>query len=1445
MLKSLPFTVFIALLPLINTKINQYAADEKLAALKIQPLLTGVINSYVSAPAMPDADSLKKNNWYSEALKKLQNREYEFSQAAEANTFTTPNRKNNLRFNYSCNGFTVQPRTTRVPVGKPEAIQVADAIEYDNIPDWKVAFSLDKKQVGQGVWHINSNQAEYQTGNIIVQYLNNEEGMRQNFIVREPLNNKEDLKLRFNVSTNLQQQWQKEGLQFYHKSGLVLAYNQLKVWDANGRPLEAAFEKDKNDYCIHVQSSNAVYPITIDPISTTPAAMLESNQASANFGAAVASAGDVNGDGYSDVIVGAYTYDNGESNEGAAFVYLGSAAGISTTPAAMLESNQASANFGYSVAGAGDVNGDGYSDVIVGAYMYDNGQADEGAAFVYHGSAAGISTMAAAMVERNQASANFGYSVAGAGDVNGDGYSDVIVGANMYDNGQADEGAAFIYHGSATGISTTAAAVVESNQASANSGTSVGGAGDVNGDGYSDVIVGAPFFSDGEGNEGAAFIYHGSAAGISTTAATTVESNQLLAFLGISVAGAGDVNGDGYSDVIVGAYLYDHGESNEGAAFIYHGSAAGISTTAAALVESNQASASFGASVAGAGDVNGDGYSDVIVGAYTYDNGISNEGAAFIYQGSAAGISTTAAAMVESNQASAYLGAAVASAGDVNGDGYSDVIVGAYLYDNGESNEGAAFIYHGSAASISTTAAALVESNQASANFGAAVASAGDVNGDGYSDVIVGAYTYDNGESNEGAAFVYLGSAAGISTTPAAMLESNQASANFGYSVAGAGDVNGDGYSDVIVGAYMYDNGQADEGAAFVYHGSAAGISTMAAAMVERNQASANFGYSVAGAGDVNGDGYSDVIVGANMYDNGQADEGAAFIYHGSATGISTTAAAVVESNQASANSGTSVGGAGDVNGDGYSDVIVGAPFFSDGEGNEGAAFIYHGSAAGISTTAATTVESNQLLAFLGISVAGAGDVNGDGYSDVIVGAYLYDHGESNEGAAFIYHGSAAGISTTAAALVESNQASASFGASVAGAGDVNGDGYSDVIVGAYTYDNGISNEGAAFIYQGSAAGISTTAAAMVESNQASAYLGAAVASAGDVNGDGYSDVIVGAYLYDNGESNEGAAFIYHGNSSGTGLRNNLRLYNTDLSTPISSANFSLHNFGAGLIAKSFLGSQKGKLIWETRLNYNAFSGTPITNSVLYTAQGSYTNLGISGTELKNLVVKVSGGRYTKIRARIKYDPVTAITGQLYSPWRYVDNVLLTTSLGALPVNLVSFNASWLTKGKTALLKFVTDNESATCCYEIEKSADGAHFITIGKVTAKNTTGQCTYTYTDNSAGGQKLYYRLKIMFENGNSEYSNIQLLQSNSAMEILVFPNPATDVLQLRVNNNYSVMNVQVINITGQVVQQFNNLSAAGQVISIPVTHLTSGTYFLSLRSDGKKQVLQFVKQ
>ncbi|MFN0243773.1 MAG: FG-GAP-like repeat-containing protein [Planctomycetota bacterium] len=418
----------------------------------------------------------------------------------------------------------------------------------------------------------------------------------------------------------------------------------------------------------------------------------------------------------------------------------------------------------------------------------------------------------------------------------------------------------------------------------------------------------------------------------------------------------------------------------------------------------------------------------------------------------------------------------------------------------------------------------------ADAELGWGVATAGDVNGDGYSDLIVGAYTYTNDQSSEGRAFVYLGSSSGISATAAWTAEGNQLGAGFGFAVACAGDVNGDGYSDVIVGSIGYDNGQSDEGRASVYHGSALGLSTSAAWTAESDQASAIFGYTVATAGDVNGDGYSDVVVGAYEFDNGQTDEGRAFVYLGSSTGLSPSAAWTVESNQSGARFGLSAATAGDVNGDGYSDVIVGAYEFDNGQTDEGRAFLYLGSSTGLSSSAAWTTEGNQIGAWFGYSVASAGDANGDGYSDVVVGAPAHDNGQTDEGRTFVYLGSGAGLTPTAAWTAESDQGGGGFGAAVATAGDVNGDGYSDVIVGAFAYDNGLSDEGAAFLYLGSATGLASGAAWTVESDQLLAFLGASVATVGDANGDGYSDVVVGAPWYANGQLAEGRAFVYYGN---------------------------------------------------------------------------------------------------------------------------------------------------------------------------------------------------------------------------------------------------------------------------------------------------------------------------
>ncbi len=442
------------------------------------------------------------------------------------------------------------------------------------------------------------------------------------------------------------------------------------------------------------------------------------------------------------------------------------------------------------------------------------------------------------------------------------------------------------------------------------------------------------------------------------------------------------------------------------------------------------------------------------------------------------GMATAADWTAESDQAYAWFGQAVGTAGDVNGDGYADVIIGADMYDNGETDEGRVYVYHGSASGLSTTPAWTMENNQAGSEFGYAAAAAGDVNGDGYDDVIVGAKWA--GTDYEGRAYVYHGSASGLSTTPAWTAESNQADAEFGHAVGTAGDVNGDGFDDVIVGAYGYSTDPEEpdfKGRAYVYYGSASGLSASANWTMTGGQENAQFGWSVGTAGDVNNDEYDDVIIGAACYANTLACEGAAFVYHGSPAGLSTTFNWKAEGNKANVYFGYAVGTAGDVNGDGYDDVIVGAPdyFSTSTQPAEGRAFVYYGSAAGLGTTP-WTAESNQSYAGLGISVGAAGDVNKDGFADIIVGAYAYDAGQIDEGRAFMWHGSstglgAAGTPTNADWSAESDQAGAYFGWSAGTAGDVNGDGADDIIIGAYAFDNGQTDEGRAFGYYGSGCG--------------------------------------------------------------------------------------------------------------------------------------------------------------------------------------------------------------------------------------------------------------------------------------------------------------------------------------------------------------------------------------
>ena len=1194
----------------------------------------------------------------------LAEREYHISYDSLKQALQSPNRNQGLRAYYKPGQLTIVNR--KDSAGHNFRLDLVNEGIYAD--GRKLYYPQMSAQTDQ-----ENNKLRIRHNGFIEEYINDTSGVRQNFIIQAAPAGTRNLQVRLDVKGGQVANAGKNALTLSPQAASgnadQLFYQDLKCWDANQIPLSAHLAYTNGRIQIDVDVENAAYPVTIDPliVNGNPAnadALLEANKAGAQMGYNVSSAGDINADGFSDVLVGAPLYDNGQVKEGAVFVYYGAATGLPVNSPQILESNKTGALLGWSVANAGDVNNDGFADIVAGAPLYTNGQYAEGVALVYYGAAGGLPAQPSRLLEINQAESRMGFAVAGAGDVNGDGFSDIIAGAYQYDNGQTNEGLTLIYFGSPGGIPAQAAWSAEGEQAEAWAGYSVRGAGDIDGDGYGDVLTGIPAYDNGHTNEGIVKVYHGVLAGIDPAKTKTIESNYNGALLGWSVAGAGDINGDGFGDVVLGAPLYTKGQYAEGVAFIHYGSGTGLAIQPALTLEANQAESRMGHSVACAGDVNGDGFADVIIGAYLYDNGQKDEGAIYVYQGRSNGLDPNPIATMEGEQIDAYAGFNVASAGDINGDGYSDIIAGSYAYDNGQIDEGAAFVWMGGARSIKETVVTHLEMNISGIQFGWSVAGVGDVNGDGFGDVIVSANNYDNGQAYEGAAFIFHGSNQGLATVPTTVLESNQGLASLG-SVASAGDVNGDGFGDVAIGVPLYNNPTNNEGAVLVFYGSQQGLSTQVKTMLLGTQEDAKFGASVSSAGDVNKDGYCDIVVGEPEYDvaGPYFDEGRALIYYGSANGIGQNPT-IINGNTDGVYMGQTVAGTIDVNGDGYSDILVGNPLYSNGQDYEGAVFVYYGSQGGITLLNPLVLQSNFPFAQMG-AVTSAGDINGDGFGDIAVGALAYNNAQYSEGAVYVYYGSANGFGVPT--IIESNVVNGYFGG-VSSAGDLNGDGYGDLVVGSHGYTNGEANEGAFYLFVGSPNGIVTTYAKLIEGNQPSAFLGNSVAGAGDINADGYSDIIASAHQYDNGHTNEGRASVYYGNSS-LGTRNNLRLYNTDLTTIIDHTQFPQNNFGAGLYAKSFLGRNKGKLVWETKPLAQGFSkGTnnAITNSTQFTgAQNAYTSLGANGVELKNLIDKQ--GPSTKVRVRVKYDPVLALTGQAYGPWRYLPAYLMGNSTAPVP----------------------------------------------------------------------------------------------------------------------------------------------------------------------------------
>ena len=476
----------------------------------------------------------------------------------------------------------------------------------------------------------------------------------------------------------------------------------------------------------------------------------------------------------------------------------------------------------------------------------------------------------------------------------------------------------------------------------------------------------------------------------------------LLNFSGYSVSSAGDVNGDGLADLIIGAYGVER-------SYIIFGKSdtttVNLTTIAAGTggfaINGEVVGDYSGYSVSSAGDVNGDGLADLIVG---YFWSFYTEGRSYIIfgksDGAAVNLTTIASGFggfINDEAGYAFGGYSVSSAGDVNGDGLADLIVGAYGNDTIAADAGRSYVVfgkNGNTTAVSLTDIAVgtggfaINGEAASDGSGISVSSAGDVNGDGLADLIVGASGNDITASGAGRSYVVFGKSDGtvvnlstiVAGTGGFAINGEAADHRSGASVSSAGDINGDGLADLIVGAYGV-------GRSYIVFGKSdtttVNLATIAAGTggfaINGETTDDESGYSVSSAGDVNGDGLADLIVGANKNDATATDAGRSYVVFGKSdtTAVSPTDIAAgtggfaINGEAAGDYSGVSVSSAGDVNGDGLADLIVGA------YGNSlyaGRTYIIFGGSQ-----------------WLTVSISGAGAVNGTASSEALIGSSSSD----------------------------------------------------------------------------------------------------------------------------------------------------------------------------------------------------------------------------------------------------------------------------------------------------------------------------------------------------------------------------------------------------------------------------------------------------------------------
>ncbi|MBC7985230.1 MAG: FG-GAP repeat protein [Sphingomonadaceae bacterium] len=451
------------------------------------------------------------------------------------------------------------------------------------------------------------------------------------------------------------------------------------------------------------------------------------------------------------------------------------------------------------------------------------------------------------------------------------------------------------------------------------SGRSVASAGDVNGDGFADIIIGSPgtaSFSVGEGyvvfGKSNAFPASVKLAKLNGDKGFRIDTTGTGGdHIGASVAAAGDINGDGFGDILIGSF------SNR--CYLVFGKATGFDANLEldALDGSDGFRMQGGNTVSGAGDVNGDGLADIVVGApHSMTSGVAYVvfGKVGVFDPSVdlSALDGVNGFRIDGVDTGDLAGFAVAAAGDVNGDGFGDIVIGAYHGDpGGDGDAGESYVIFGKAGgfaasldleSLNGVNGFRIDGIDIDDESGFAVEGAGDINGDGFDDLVIGAPNADSGGGNiAGESYVVFGRASGFAASfdLAALdgsngfrLEGIDPYDRSGFSVDGAGDFNGDGFDDILIGTRYADAGAIDRaGEAYLLFGRAGGFAPVFSLASLDGSNGIRFagidtsdvaGWSVSAAGDINSDGFDDILIGAPGVDrNGNSSVGESYVIFG------------------------------------------------------------------------------------------------------------------------------------------------------------------------------------------------------------------------------------------------------------------------------------------------------------------------------------------------------------------------------------------------------------------------------------------------------------------------------------------------------------------------------------------------------------------------------------